>query len=114
MFDHTVYGALNECSETGLEKLHKFERLPNGQTVRVYVDNFKQYRAVICDSDAPTSGYSGVLLNPDRTIRWMHTRYDMRGSSTVRQLLGYMTSIGIKWKESEHLTEAGKGCFKRK
>jgi hypothetical protein len=112
MFDKSVYAALNKCSETGLEKPHKQELFPNGQIVRVYVDNFKQYRAVIHESVAHSEGYSGVLLNPDGSIRWMNTAAYMRGHGTVKQLLGYMSSIGIKWQVSDHLTEAGKATFK--
>lgn len=112
MFDHTVYAALNGCSETGLEKPHKVERLPNGQIVRVFVDNFQQYRATISESEAPETGYSGVLLNPDGSVRWMHTRADMRGCRATRHLCAYMSSIGIRWRISEHLTEAGRACYK--
>lgn len=112
MFDHSVYAALNGCSETGLEKPHKYEVFPNGEIVRVYVDNFGQYRAVVFKSEAHTVGYSGVLLNVDGSVRWMFTDSAMRGKGTTRQLCCYMSSIGIRWRISEHLTEAGKACYK--
>lgn len=112
MFDKSVYAALNGCSETGLEQLLIEQVLPTGQIVRVFVDNFKQYRAVIFQSVALDSGYSGVLLNVDGSIRWMHTRPDMRGHNTTRQLCAFMTSVGVYWERSEHETTAGQGCYK--
>lgn len=112
MFDKSVYAALNGCSETGLEQLLIEQVLPTGQIVRVFVDNFKQYRAVIFQSNAPESGYSGVLLNIDGSIRWMHTRPDMRGHKATRQLCAFMTSVGVYWERSEHETIAGQACYK--
>lgn len=112
MFDHTVYNALNGCNETGLERLYSCQILPDGGVIRVYLDNFGQYRAVVFKSEAHSVGYSGVLLNTDGSVRWMHTALHMRGKATTRQLCCYMSSIGIKWRISEHLTDAGKACYK--
>lgn len=112
MFDKSVYAALNGCSETGLESVVTEQLLPNGHIVSVYVDNFKQYRITIATSGAPESGYSGVLLNVDGSIRWMHTRPDMRGQNVTRQLCAFLTVVGIHWQRSEHETIAGKACYK--
>lgn len=112
MFDKSVYAALNGCSETGLEQVLIEQVLPTSQIVRVFVDNFKQYRVVIFQSIALDSGYSGVLLNVDGSIRWMNTRPDMRGANTTRQLCAFLTSVGVYWQRSEHETAAGRACYK--
>lgn len=113
MFDHSVYNAQNECSETGYETLAHSLQMPDGVTIRVYVDNFKQVRAVAFKSPAHKVGYSGVLLNVDGSERWKTTAPAMRGQHTTRHLVAYLVSLGYNWKRSEHETTAGAACFKR-
>ena len=112
MFDHSVYNAQNECSETGYEVVAYSLKLPDGKVLRVFRDNFGQYRAVAFKSAMHKVGYSGVLLNADGSAKWKTTAPSMRGQNTTRQLVAFMVSLGIHWMRSEHETTAGAACFK--
>lgn len=112
MFDHSVYNAQNECSETGYETLARLLQYPDGTVVRVYRDNFGQVRAVAFKSAMHKVGYSGLLLNVDGTEKWKNTAPKMRGNNTTRTLAAIIVSLGFNWKRSEHETTAGAACFK--
>lgn len=111
MFDHSVYSAQNECSETGYETLAHSLKCPGGGVIRVYTDNFGQVRAVAFKSDAHKVGYSGVLLNADGSEKWKTTAPAMRGLRATRQLAAMLVALGYPWKRSEHETTAGQACF---
>lgn len=113
MFDHSVYSAQNECSETGYETLAHSLTTPEGPTIKVFRDNFGQVRIVAFKSDAHNVGYSGLLLNADGTEKWKTTAPAMRGLNTTRQLAALLVHLGYKWSMSEHNTTAGLACFKR-
>lgn len=112
MFDHSVYNAQNECSETGYETLAHSLTMPEGPCIKVFIDNFKQVRIVAFKSDAHKVGYSGLLLNADGTERWKLTDVSMQGRNTTRQLAALLVHLGYTWKRSEHNTTAGLACFK--
>lgn len=112
MFDHSVYGARNECSETGYETLARSLSFPGGLVVKVFTDNLGQVRIVAFKSASHRVGYSGLLLNPDGSEKWKTTAVAMRGQNTTRQLAALLVDLGYKWSRSEHETIAGAACFK--
>lgn len=112
MFDHSVYNARNECSETGYEVVAHSLDFPQGPHIKVFTDNLGQVRIVAYKSAAHRVGYSGLLLNPDGTEKWKTTAPAMRGLNTTRQLSALLVHLGYKWLRSEHETTAGAACYK--
>lgn len=100
----------NECRFTGLETLKTFMRLDKARKVRLYVDNFNQYRVVLSINGKPASA---VLVGKDKVIRFKYTDPDHRGHSYTRELQAMLTVWGIDWRRSDYLTEAGRACYEK-
>lgn len=108
----SIYAALNQCSTTGLEKEIAHMTTPQGLVVRLYQDHKGWHRIVLFNSDAPSSGMSGVIVQADGEVYYKETAPDHKGNSYTRMLQAVLTVWGIKWYRSNLLTEAGAACYK--
>ncbi|AMR57403.1 hypothetical protein vB_PsyM_KIL3b_0158 [Pseudomonas phage vB_PsyM_KIL3b] len=108
----TVYAALNRCSTTGLEHQIKSMECPDGKQIKLFVDHKGWHRIVLFDCDAPDSGISGVIVQPDGEVYYKETAPHSRGNNYTRMLQATLTVWNVKWLKSELLTEAGAACYK--
>lgn len=106
--NHTILNPMNQCTFTGLEKLHSRTEFNDG-SVEVYVDNFNKKRIVFKNGEGIVSA---LWLDEYGNILWKYTDENFRGQRLTRQLQCVCSLLGIKWKSSDNLTEAGKACYK--
>lgn len=94
-FDHTIYHAQNQCSCTGLERLIRAQTCPNGHIIRVYRDNFRQYRAVAFKTPAHKVGYAGMAWDILGQLRYKEACPAMRHCPGYAAMLAVMESLKI-------------------
>lgn len=108
----TIYNALNQCSTTGLERLVKSETLPDGKQIKLYSDHKGFHRIVLFLDNAPDSGVSGVIVQPDGEIYYKQTAPHAQGNNCTRQLQAKLTEWGVDWYPSLFQTTSGAACYK--
>lgn len=106
-YNSSVYASINKCSfipNTAFEYISHIDKLDNGQTIRMYTSDNKQYsRLVLFNNNA---GICGILIN-NRTneIVYCETREDYRNNGLYKQLRAYAVLLGFSlW--SVHHSEA--------
>lgn len=107
----TIWNALNQCSTTGFEVEVNSLILEDGKQVRLFRDHKGWHRIVLFDNDAPDSGISGVIIQPDGEVYYKQTAKWAQGNRYTRALQAMLTTWGIYWFKSEWLTEAGAACY---
>ncbi|QXV71825.1 hypothetical protein psageK4_171 [Pseudomonas phage psageK4] len=110
----TIYAALNQCSTTGLEQQIAYMECPDGKRVRLYKDHKEWHRIALFESDAPDSGISGVIVQPDGEVYYKQTAPHAQGNGHTRALQAMLAIWGVHWYRSELLTESGAACYKIK
>lgn len=105
MPDQTVYHAQSQCSYTGTERLHRVRTLPNGHVIRVYLDNFHQWRAVVFKSMAHHKGYAGLCLDSLGHVRHYECAPAMVAYNASQVLSSFLRSIDIKVIADMKITE---------
>jgi hypothetical protein len=108
----TIYNALNQCSTTGLERLVKSEDTPDGKQIKLYKDHKGFYRIVLFGSNAPDSGLSGVIIQPDGEVYYKQTAPHAQGNNYTRMLQAQLTLWGVDWYPSMFQTSSGAACYK--
>jgi len=108
----TIWNALNQCSTTGLESQIAYMECPDGKRVRLYRDHKGWHRIALFESDAPDSGVSGVIVQPDGEVYYKQTAQRAQGKGHTRALQAVLSIWGVKWRRSELLTDAGAACYK--
>jgi hypothetical protein len=107
--NETICNAENACRFTGTERLVEFMRINRTDKVRLFRDNFGQYRIVYFSNG---QGVSAVLVGKDKTIRFKYTAPSHRGQNMTRQLQAMLTLWSVKWLASDYQTAAGAACYK--
>lgn len=107
----TIYNALNQCSTTGYEVELQSLILENGYILRLFRDHKGFHRIALFESDAPDSGISGVIVQPDGEVYYKQTATYAQGHRYTRALQAMLTVWGVFWFKSELLTEAGAACY---
>jgi hypothetical protein len=106
-FNSTVYASIHKCSfipNTAFEYIQFVDYLDNGQCIRLYASDNKQYtRAVLFDNKQAKQGICGLLIN-NRTneIIYCETREDYRNNGIYKQLRAYMVIKGYKLWSVHH------------
>jgi hypothetical protein len=108
----TIWNALNQCSTTGYEVELRSLNLDNGFIVKLFRDHKGWHRVALFESDAPDSGLSGVIIQPDGEVYYKQTATYAQGNNYTRKLQAMLTVWGIEWHRSELLTESGAACYK--
>lgn len=106
-FNDSVYATINKCSfipDTAFEYISHIDKLDNGQTIRMYTSDNKQYsRLVLFDNNA---GICGILINnKTHEIVYCETMQEWQNKGIYKQLRAYVVLLGFKlW--SVHHSEA--------
>jgi hypothetical protein len=106
-FDSSVYASINKCSfipNTAFEYITHIDHLDNGQCIRLYTNDNKQYtRAVLFDNKQAKEGVCGLLIN-NRTheIVYCETKENHRNNGIYKQLRAYMVIRGYKLWSVHH------------
>lgn len=112
--NHSVYAALNGCVFTGLEVEVQSLILPDTRQIKLFRDHGGRHRIVLFTNDAPQSGISGVIINPDGEIYYKETAYEYRGNNYTRQLQAMLTLWNVLWWPSDSQSEAGASCYRNR
>lgn len=107
--NENILAPLNQCEHTGLEQVIKVMTFGDGR-VEVYIDNFGKKR-ILYLKKGEKYATSALWLDVDGTILWKYTDEHDRGNGYTRQLQCAASVMGIKWKQSKYMTEAGKACY---
>jgi hypothetical protein len=108
----TIFAALNQCSTTGYEIEICSQLVADSKQVKLFRDHKGWHRVVLFASDAPDSGLSGVIVQPDGEVYYKQTAKHAQGNNYTRQLQAMLTVWGIKWYASQWQTESGAACYK--
>ena len=103
-FNSSVYAVINKCSfipNAAFEYITHIDKLDNGQTIRMYTSDNKQYtRLVLFNAN---DGICGILIrNQSHEIVYCETRGDYRNSGIYKQLRVYAVMLGFKLWSVHH------------
>ena len=106
-FNSSVYASINKCSfipNTAFEHIHKVDYLDNGQCIRLFISDNRQYtRGVLFENRQDKQGICGLLIN-NRTheIIYCETKEDHRNNGIYKQLRAYMIIRGHRLWSVHH------------
>lgn len=100
-FNSSIYAPINKCSfipNTAFEQISFVDYLDNGQCIRLYISDNKQYsRAVLFNSKTDKEGICGILINNKTSeIIYCETISTHRDKGLYKQLRAYMCVHGYK------------------
>lgn len=106
-YNSSVYASINKCSfipNTAFEYIAYIDRLDNGQTIRIYTSDNKQYsRLVLFNNNA---GICGILINnKTNELVYCETREDHRNNGIYKQLRVYAVLLGFRLWSVHHSKE---------
>lgn len=109
----TIWNALNQCSTTGYEVELRSLNLDNGFIVKLFRDHKGWHRVALFENDAPDSGISGMIVQPDGEIYYKQTARHAQGNNYTMLLYYQLKEWGIKVYPSQFQTVAGAACYKK-
>lgn len=103
-FNSTVFAPLNKCSfipNTAFEYITHIDKLDNGQTVRMFTSDNRQYsRLVLFNANA---GICGILINNGtHEIVYCETKQEYQNNGIYKQLRAYAVLLGFKLWSVHH------------
>lgn len=106
-FNSSVYASINKCSfipNTAFEYISHIDKQDNGQTIRMYTSDNKQYSRLVLFND--NIGICGILINnKTNEIVYCETAVEHRNKGIYKQLRAYAVLLGYRlW--SVHHSEA--------
>ena len=105
MHNSAVYGP----RVAGVERLLEFEKMPTGQTVRLFAGLSGSRRVALYDTDG--TGIAGLWIDRHNIIQWRQTAKHAQGAKLTRQLIGWLACRGIVARASQWQTVAGAACY---
>lgn len=106
-YNSSVYASINKCyfiPNTAFEYIAHIEKLDNGQTIRMFTSDNKQYsRLVLFNAN---TGICGILINnKTNEIIYCETKQEYQNNGIYKQLRAYAVLLGYRlW--SVHHSEA--------
>lgn len=100
-FNSSVYAAINKCSfipNTAFEQISFVDYLDNGQCIRLYTSDNKQYtRGVLFHNKQDKEGICGILINnKTHEIVYCETAVEWQNKGIYKQFRAYMCVHGYK------------------
>jgi hypothetical protein len=110
-FNSTVFASMNNCSfipNTAFEYITHIDKLNNGQTIRMYTSDNRQYSRLVLFNGVGiySAGISGILIN-NRTneIVYCETKQEYQNQGIYKQLRAYAVLLGFKLWSVHHSKE---------
>lgn len=114
-FNSSVYNNINKCSfipNTAFEYISHIDKLDNGQYIRMYTSDNKQYSRIVLFNGK--EGICGILIsNQSHEIVYCETMPEYQNKGIYKQLRAYAVLLGFKlW--SVHHSEAMQSKLQKK
>ena len=106
-YNSSVYASINKCSfipNTAFEVISHIDYLDNGQCIRMYTSDNKQYSRIVLFNDKQTKeGICGILINnKTHEIIYCSTTPEHQNQGIYKQLRAYAVLLGFKLWSVHH------------
>ena len=103
-FNSSIYATINKCSfipNTAFEYISHIDKLDNGQVIRMYTSDNKQYSRIVLFNN--NKGICGILIrNQSHEIVYCETMPEHQNKGIYKQLRAYAVLLGFKLWSVHH------------